>query len=69
MLLGDDEPCKIVGKGKLRIKLNNGNDWLLKDVRHIPSMKRNLISTGQLGDAAICIHLEKCGGRSLKDQW
>ena len=46
VLLGDDEPCKIVGKGKVRIKLNNGNDWLLKDVRHIPAMKRNLISTG-----------------------
>ena len=26
VLLGDDEPCKIVGKGKVRIKLNNGND-------------------------------------------
>ena len=33
VLLGDDEPCKIVGKGKVRIKLNNGNDWLLKDAR------------------------------------
>ena len=50
VLLGNDEPCKIVGKGKVWIKLNNGNDWLLKDVRHIPAMKRNLISTGQLGD-------------------
>ena len=30
VLLGDDEPCKIVGKGKVWIKLNNGNDWLLK---------------------------------------
>ena len=28
-----------------------GNDWLLKDVRHIPAMKRNQISTGQLGDS------------------
>ena len=52
MLLGDDEPCKIVGKGKALIKLNKGNDWLLKDVRHILSMKRNLISTGQLGDSS-----------------
>ena len=51
MLLGDDEPCKIVGKGKVWIKLNNGSEWLLKDVRHIPSMKRNLISTRQLGDS------------------
>ena len=34
------------------MKLNNGNEWLLKDVRHIPSMKRNLISIGQLGDSS-----------------
>ena len=26
VLLGDDEPCKIVGKGKVRIKLNNGSE-------------------------------------------
>ena len=49
--MGDDDPCKIVGKGKVWIKLNNGNDWLLKDVRHILAMKSNLISTGQLGDS------------------
>ena len=27
--LGDDEPCQIVGKGKIKIKLQNGNDWFL----------------------------------------
>ena len=26
VLLGDDEPCKIVRMGKVRIKLNNGNE-------------------------------------------
>ena len=51
VLLGDDKPCKIVGKGKVQIKLNNGNDWLLKDVRHIPAMKINMFSIGQLGDS------------------
>ena len=25
VILGDDEPCKIVGKGKVHIKLNNGS--------------------------------------------
>ena len=50
VLLGDDDPCKFVGKGKVHINLNNGNEWLLKDVRNIPSMKRNMISTGQLVD-------------------
>ena len=51
-LLGDDESCKIVGMGKVRIKLNNGNEWMLKYVRHIPSMKINLISVGKLGDSS-----------------
>jgi hypothetical protein len=44
--LGDDEPCKIVGMGKAQIKLMNGNQWLLKEVRHVPDLRRNLISTG-----------------------
>ena len=50
VLMGDDEPCKIVGMGKVNIKLNNGNEWLIKYVRHIPCMKRNSISTRKLGD-------------------
>ena len=37
--------------GKVQIKLNNGNEWLLKDIRNILSMKRNMISTGKLGDS------------------
>ena len=37
--------------GKVQIKLNNGNEWLLKDVRNIPAMKSDLISIGQLGDS------------------
>ena len=59
VLLGDDEPCKIVGKGKVWIKLNNGSEWLLKYVRHIPAMKRNLISTGKLGDNVCLSTFEK----------
>ena len=51
VFLGDDEPCKIVGMGKVRIKLNNGNEWMIKDVRHIPSVKINMLSTGNLGDS------------------
>ena len=69
VLLGDDEPCKIVGKGKVRIKLNNGNDWLLKDVRHILAMKRNLISIGQLGDGGCLSTFGETWWKVLKDQW
>eukprot|EP00253_Pinus_taeda_P006513 PITA_06513 len=47
--LGDDKPCKIVGMGKVLVKQRNGNQWLLKEVRHVPDLKKNLISTEQLG--------------------
>ncbi|KAK4485212.1 hypothetical protein RD792_007839 [Penstemon davidsonii] len=40
--LGDDQPCDIVGKGTVKIKLN-GSEWKLKDVRHIPDLRKNLI--------------------------
>ncbi|KAL3830794.1 hypothetical protein ACJIZ3_019596 [Penstemon smallii] len=45
--LGDDQPCDIVGKGTVKIKLN-GSEWKLKDVRHIPDLRKNLIYVGQL---------------------
>jgi hypothetical protein len=44
--LGDDAPCKIVGMGKVKIKKRNGNQWLLKEVIHVPYVRKNLISIG-----------------------
>ena len=46
--LGDDAPCKSFGKGEVKIKKSNGNQWLLKEVRHVPYLRKNLISIGQL---------------------
>ena len=46
--LGDDEACNIVGKGDVQITQTNGTVLNLKDVRHVPSLTRNLISVGQL---------------------
>ncbi|RVW78557.1 Retrovirus-related Pol polyprotein from transposon TNT 1-94 [Vitis vinifera] len=36
--------------GRRRISLPNGSVWLLEKVRHIPDLRRNLISVGQLDD-------------------
>ena len=47
--MGNDGPCKIVRKGNIQLRLPNKNTWLLKYVRHVPDLRRNLISTGQLG--------------------
>ena len=46
--MGDDDPCPIVEKGKIKIKLPNGNDWMLQEVRHVPNLRRNLIFVVQL---------------------
>jgi hypothetical protein len=58
--LGDDEPCQIVGMGKVKIKKNNGNEWLLKEVIYIPYMSRNIISTGKMeSEGCISIFTDK----------
>jgi hypothetical protein len=58
--LGDDAPCKIVGMGKVKIKKRNGNQWLLKEVRHVPGLRKNLISIGQLeSEGCISIFTDK----------
>lgn len=47
--MGDDKPYKIIRMGTAFIKQQNENQWLLKEVRHVPDLKRYLISIGQLG--------------------
>ena len=39
--LGDDHPIEILGKGNIRIKLDNGKQRMLCDVRHVPDLPNN----------------------------
>lgn len=48
VFLGVDKPHNIVGKGDVLISLPNEGTWMLNDVQHVPYLKRNLISVGQL---------------------
>ena len=58
--MGDNAPCKIVGMGKVKINQYNGNQWLLKDVRHVPDLRKNLILIGQLAsEGCISIFTDK----------
>ena len=59
VLFRDDEPCKIGGMGKVRFRLNNGNEWLLKYVMHIHTMKINMISARKLGDSGCLLTFRK----------
>ena len=47
--MGDGKPLDIIGKGKVLIKIENGNQWLLKEVNHVIGLRNNLISKGELG--------------------
>jgi hypothetical protein len=58
--LVDDSPCKIVVMGKVQIKQKNGNQCLLKEVRHVPYLGKNVISTGKLAsEGCISIFTDK----------
>ena len=65
--MGDNEPCQIVGKEKIKIKLQNENHWLLHEVRHVPRLSRNLISVGQLSDEGCVVTFNDKNWKVSKD--
>jgi len=48
VIIGDDRPCNMEGKGTVQIKMFDGMVRELKEVRYVPQLKRNLISAGTL---------------------
>jgi len=58
--LGNNKACKIQGMGTIRLKIFDDRDFLLKNVRYIPELKRNLISMSMFGGLGYCTRIE-CG--------
>ena len=50
MYLADGSALDVMGLGDVQILLPNESVWLLEEVQHIPDLRRNLISVGQLDD-------------------
>ena len=48
VLMGNNASCKVAGIGTVKIKMFDGVVRTLSDVRHIPDLKRNLISLSTL---------------------
>ena len=48
--MGNSGVSKIVGIGDIFLQTSTGNKLVLKDVRHVPAISLNLISTGRLDD-------------------
>jgi hypothetical protein len=60
--LGDDTSYPAVGVGEVKIKLEDGGEHVLQGVRHVPGLKRNLISLGTLHEEGLIFH----GNRNRK---
>ena len=66
MYLADKKDLEIKGKGDVCIKTPAGNQWILKNVRYIPSLKKNLISIGQLDSTGYATKLRKSSLKIMK---
>lgn len=63
VLLGNDHECKVVGIGDVRLKMYDNSYRTLRAVRHVPKLKRKLISLGELARNGHCFKGE---GETLK---
>ena len=59
VFLGDDRKARIIGHGKVKLKLQGGRVRTLMDVLHIPALARNLISICKLDDVGVKTVFEK----------
>ncbi|KAK3038286.1 hypothetical protein RJ639_029874 [Escallonia herrerae] len=48
VLMGNNVTCKVVGIGSIQIRMHDGIVRTLTDVRHVPELRKNLISLGML---------------------
>eukprot|EP00253_Pinus_taeda_P033518 PITA_33518 len=53
VFLGDDRKARIIGRGKLKLKLQGGRVRTLSGVLHIPALARNLFFVSKLDDAGV----------------
>eukprot|EP00253_Pinus_taeda_P034309 PITA_34309 len=56
---GDDRKARIIGHGKIKLKLQGGRVRTVSGVLHIPALARNLISVSKLDDAGVKTVFEK----------
>ncbi|KAK8926157.1 hypothetical protein KSP39_PZI018485 [Platanthera zijinensis] len=57
--MGNGDTSKVLGRGDMHLKTSTGALLVLRDVRHVPDIRFNLISVGRLGDEG---HLSVFGG-------
>ena len=57
--LGDDRKPRIIGRGKVKLKMQGGRIRTLPGVLHIPALAKNLIYVIKMDDADVKTMFEK----------
>lgn len=58
VLLGNNKECNIQGRGNIKLRLTDGCEKTISDVRLVPELKRNLISVGMLDSNGFNVKIE-----------
>ncbi|KAG6434403.1 hypothetical protein SASPL_106035 [Salvia splendens] len=53
--MGNDNPCKTAGIGSIKLRNQDGSTRILKDVRYVPQLKKNLFSLGALESKGLVV--------------
>lgn len=64
--MGNNATCKVVGIGSIKLRLTDGTEKIMTHVRHVPDLKRNLISLGTLEEAGYSFKAENSMLKVLK---
>ncbi|KAG8482499.1 hypothetical protein CXB51_024054 [Gossypium anomalum] len=67
VLMGNNASCKIAGVGTIKVKMFDGVVRTISDVRHVPELKRNLISLSTLDSKGYRYTAETVASSSLSD--
>jgi hypothetical protein len=59
VFLGDDSTTRIIGQGKVKLRLIDGRIRTLPSVLHIPDLARKLIFVSKMDDARVKTIFEK----------
>ena len=67
VLMGNHNACKIVGIGFVKIRMYDGTTRALEHVRHVPGLKKNLISLGMLDSSGYIFKSDHGGLKVMKN--
>jgi hypothetical protein len=65
--LADGTALDVVGLGDVRIRVHSDWVWKMQKVRHVPELKKNMISVGQLDEEGHLIHFHDGKWKVSKD--